>query len=370
MRRIAFSLLVVLPLAKAEEPPPSIWLVPLAEGLRSAAPGGDPARLKETDVYREALEDGIDLDRPPHPVLVLGWDGQKLYYLFYRTTGSALGDPPYAIQRIKKIERTWKAADAAPEEKVTWQVEVFKTLGGELKKPDQHFGSFGLHGNHRREIVKEYEIGFGEIPGVCEGTDWPFDPGKLFLMLQAYQEDAALFEKVKFRRARRWTLAVSFDASGGHSVRSPELDFDAPTRPPARGQALPPADAASAAMVLVEGRGMEGIAIGQSAREDVVRALGEPVEDVAAGRGHTNLGFRGPLIVNLDPAGKVKTIRTGPGFSGRTGKGAAHGMYRDEVARLYGLPKDAAPDAADWRYFGVQFTFDSLDRVKRIVVLR
>lgn len=370
MRRAASSLLLLFALAGAGEPVPAIRLVPLRDGLRSAAPDGDLGRIGETEIHKTAHGDGVDLARPPHPIVAYRWTGERLYYLFYKTTENALGDRPYLIQRVRKIERAWKTADAAPEEKVTWQVEAFKTRGGELKSPDRHFGSFGLNGNHRREIVKEYEIGFGEVPGVCEGRTWPFDPEKLYRMLQAYQEDEALFAQVTFSRACRWTLTVTFDGTGSYSVHSPELDFDAPTRLPTRNQTLPPADPASAGTVLLEGRGIEGIAIGESGRDALVRALGEPLEDAPVGRGHTNLSFRGSLTVNLDPTGRVNTILTRAGFAGKTAKGATHGMYRDEVARLYGLPARNAPDAEDWRYDGVQFTFDGFDRVKRIVVMR
>jgi hypothetical protein len=369
MRRAVLPLLFVAALAGAEEPVPAIRLVPLRDGLRGVAPGNDLARIGETETYKTALGDGVDLARPPHPIVAYRRGGERLYYIFYKTTENALGDRPYLIQRIKKIERAWKTPDAPPEEKVTWQVEVFKTRGGELKSADQHYGSFGLNGNHRREIVKEYEIGFGEVPGMCEGRAWPFDAEKLYRMLQAYQEEEGIFGEVKFKSACKWTLTVAFDAAGGYSVRSPELGFDAPTDLPARSQTLPPADPASTGIVLVEGRGVEGVAIGESGRDALVRSLGAPLEDAPVGRGHTNLSFAGSVTVNLDPAGKVNTIFTRAGFAGRTVKGATHGMYRDEVAKLYGLPAKSESDAEEWRYDGVLFAFDGFDRLKRIVIL-
>jgi hypothetical protein len=370
MRPAVLSLLLLISHARAEESLPAVRLVPLRDGLRNIAPDGDLGRLGETGTFKAALASGVDLTRPPHPIVACRWTGDRLYYIFYKTTENALGDRPYLIQRIRKIERAWKTPDAPPEERVTWQVEVFKTRGGELKSPDQHFGSFGLNGNHRREIVKEYEIGFGEIAGVCEGRSWPFDPEKLYRMLQAYQEEAGLFGQVKFSGARTWTLAVEFGSTGSYSVRSPELGFEAPSRLPTRSQTLSPADPASAAIVLAEGRGIEGVMIDESGRDALLRVLGEAVEDAPAGRGHTNLSFRGSLTVNLDATGKVNTIFTRAGFAGRTARGATHGMYRDEVAQLYGLPAKSASDAEDWRYDGIQFTFDGFDRVKRIVIMR
>ncbi|HEX5138872.1 MAG TPA: hypothetical protein VFY93_18015 [Planctomycetota bacterium] len=371
-RRVPSSLLLpfLLAVARAEEPVPAIRLVPLRDGLRAAAPDGDLARIGETDLGKTALAGGVDLARPPHPIVAWGRKDDRLFYVFYKTTGNALGDRPYLIQRIKKIERAWKTPDAAPEETVTWQVEVFKTIGGELKRADEHFGSYGLGDNHRREIVKEYEIGFGEVPGVCEGRAWPFDPDTLYRMLQEYQADDGLFPKVKFERARTWTLTVSFDARGRSSVSSPELGFDVPAKLPDRNATLPAVDPASKEIVLLEGHGVRGVTVGKSSREDLVRALGEPIEDAAVGLGHHNLSFPGGLTVNLDPQGTVNTILTRAGFGGRTAKGATRGMYRDEIARLYGMPPKSAPDAEHWRYAGVQFSFDGFDRVKRIVIMR
>jgi hypothetical protein len=363
------SLLLLMALVGAEEPVPAVRLVPLLDGLRNDAPAGDLARLGETETYKTALQGGVDLARPPHPIVACRRTGDRLYYVFYKTTDNALGDRPYLIQRIRKIERAWKAPDARPEEKVTWQVEVFKTRGGELKTPDQHFGSFGLQGNHRREIVKEYEIGLGEVAGECEGRAWPFDSNKAYRLLQAYQEEKGVFGKVKFRRACKWTLTASFDAAGGYSVRSPELDFDAPTRLPTPAQTLSPPDPASAKIVLLEGKGIDGVTLGESDRGAVLRVLGKPLEDVAVGQQSNNLSFRESLTVNLDATGKVNTIFTRGGFAGRTGKGASYGMSRVEVARIYG-PAGAAPDAESWRYEGVLFTFDGFDRVKRIVIMR
>lgn len=372
MRRLPSSLLLpfLLAVAGAEEPMPAIRLVPLRDGFRAAAPDGNLARIGETDLAKTALAAGVDLARPPHPIIAWGRKDDRLFYVFYKTTGNALGDRPYLIQRIKKIERAWKAPGAAPEENVTYQVEVFKTIGGELKRADEHFGSYALGDNYRREVVKEYEIGFGEVPGVCEGKAWPFDAGTLYRMLQEYQADEGLFPQVKFERTCKWTLAVSFGATGHFSVSSPELGFRAPEKLPDRNATLPPVDPASKGIVLLEGYGIKGIAVGKSSREDLVRVLGEPIEDAEVGLGHHNLSFPGGLTVNIDPKGTVNTIFTRAGFGGRTAKGATHGMYRDEIARLYGLPPKSAPDAEHWRYLGVQFSFDGFDRVKRIVIMR
>jgi len=119
--RLPSSLLLpfLIAIAGAEEPMPAIRLVPLRDGLRAAAPDGNLARIGETDLSKTALGGGVDLARPPHPIVAWGRKGDRLFYVFYKTTGNTLGDRPYLIQRIRKIERAWKTPDAAPEETVT-----------------------------------------------------------------------------------------------------------------------------------------------------------------------------------------------------------------------------------------------------------
>ena len=148
--------------------PLQLRLVPLLDGLLEDTKG-DLAAIATSDVGKEAAKVGLDLAKPPNPYAVAGCKEGRLFYVFYKTTEEAFGDRAWVLQRIKKTERTWKTADAEPEEKVTFQVEAFKTIGGSLKGADQHYGGYSLRGAHRREVVKEYEVGFGEVPGRGSG---------------------------------------------------------------------------------------------------------------------------------------------------------------------------------------------------------
>jgi hypothetical protein len=335
------------------------------------APEGDLARLGETEVGRLAVKDGVDLLDAADPLLVAKRRGDRVFYVFWKTTANAFADRTYLIQRIKKIERRWaKAGEEKPEEKVTYQVEVFKVLGGRLKRPDQHHGSFGLAGAERREIVKEYEIGFGEIPGVCEGTVWPFEETSLFRLVQPYQEEVGVHPAVKFQAARRWTLTVAFERQGAWRVASPELGFDAPSKWPDPASAHAPPDSASKEVVLEAGVGLPGAHVGQTTAGDLVEALGKPLEDAPAGRGHRLMSFSRSLTVNLDPEGRVKTVITRPGFAGKTKEGVGHGATRAEVMGAMGPPKGQPADAVEWSYPGLLVVFDAFDRVVRLVVTR
>lgn len=342
-------------------------LFPLADGLRRDAPGGDLTRIATTTVGKEAAKVGLDLQAPDHPLLVSAYENERLFFVFYKVVEEAFGDRAWVLQRIKKTERTWSGPGAEPEEKVTWQVEAFKTLAGTLKGEDQHFGSFALRDAHRREVEKQYEIGFGEVPGQAEGAAWPFAADTLYELLQPYGEDAALHDAVRFSAARRWSLTVAFDARE-YSIRSPELGIEVPKKKLSPSAARPIVDAASKSIVLAPGVGPKGVTIGSSTVAQVSDVLGEPLEDVPVGQGHRNVSYRGGLTCNFDENGVLGTVITRACFAGRAGAGVTHGSSRAEVKRKLGAPKTGGPAAPTWTYPGLVVAFDAGDEVVRLVV--
>lgn len=376
MRRLTACLVVFLLLgvARAEEPAtvelvaPTLRLVPVIDGLRSQKGNRDLQRTKETGIYKTAKKAGVDLEDPPHPLVAASYREGRLFYVFYKVAESAIGDRPYILQRIKKTERTWPEEGSEPDVRVTYQVEVFKTFGGAVKRSDQHHGSYGLRDAHRREIVKEYEIGIGEVPGVCEGTDWPYDQGRLFEYIHRYAEDKGPFDDVRFLASTTWSLVVELDASGSWRVLCPELGFDAPAKMPALDASTPKADPASKKTVLVRGRGTSALKIGRSNRADLDKRLGAPLKVTTFPAGTASLCYPGALVANLDEAGKLKSLTTGPGFGGRTKEGLAHGDDRWRVAEVLGLPEDQDVFGWTWRYEGVMFWFDGFERVRRISI--
>lgn len=352
--------------ATSTNAPPQLRLVPLLDGLLEDTKG-DLAAIATTDVGKEAAKVGLDLAKPPNPFAVAGCKDGRLFYVFYKTTEEAFGDRAWMLQRIKKVERTWKTADAEPEEKVTFQVEAFKTIGGSLKGSDQHYGGYSLRGAHRREVVKEYEVGFADVPGLAAGADWPFDRKRLFHMLQPYEADSSLFDRVKFHASRRWTLTATLASDGSHRVHSPELGLDLPKKPPTSDLAKVSADPASKALVLIAGEGLAGFAVGKSKREDVDKVLGAPLEYVPAGDNH-NASYRGGLTCNFDATGVLNTVFTRASFAGRTKDGLQLGMTRDEVQKKLGKKQGDA--AATWTLPGLVVKFDATGVVQRLVVTK
>ena len=358
----------------APDEPPVLVLRPItvAEGVRDVLnPGGDPKKLPEQDLYQRARSVGLDLAQEhADPVVALKRTDDRLFYVFYKTVEEAFGGREYVIQRIRRTERTWASPDAAPEETVTYQVECFKLLGGAQKRADQHHGSYGIEDGHRREVVKEYEIGFGEIPGTCEGTAWPFDRGILFKYLDEYGPERGTFDAVRFDASVTWSLTVSLDAQGGYAVRAPELGIDVPAVPTDPDRTVPLADPRSQALVLVRGVGLEGA----EEPADLVAAYrelaGEVVEDVAAGKTNRNVAFAGRVIANVKADGTLNTLRTRPGFDGRTKEGARIGDDRARIMQLYGAPVRQYADADWWSYGDIGFWFDGRGRVGRMYVRR
>ena len=357
----AASLLPTFVAAQDVRGEPSIRPILLRDGFRSICKRGDLSKLAETRQAKVAASAGVDLERPDNPILLTSFRDGRLYLLFYKAFEHAFADRPYVIQRIRKTERTWKEKGAKPTERVTYQVEVFKLLGGETKRPDQHFGRYSLRGNYRREIVKEYEIGFGVVPDKCEGTDWPFDARKLFVYLQEYDEDRALYDAVKFVEPLKWSLHVSFSQDGKWRVRSRELGFDAPKKMPKLRACAPSPLRKSKTVVLVGDQGPEGFtSLAESGGEELVRT--KFVNDNSAVT--TDKG----LLFNLDAGGDPYRVATVAGFLGQTDKGLRHGDTRARVVEVMGAPTNQPKDAWMWRYRGVQFRFDGMDRVDRIWV--
>ncbi len=369
---VVLSALAVASAGPEERPALTLRPITLAEGVRDVLnPGGDAKKLGGREDYRRAKALGLDLAAPqPDPVVGLVRTEARLYYVFYKTVEEAFGQRHYVIQRIKKTERTWVTADAAPEETVTYQVEAFKLLGGQQKRADQHYGSYGIKGRYRREIVKEYEIGFGEVKGLCEGADWPFDRGILFKYLDDYGPERETFDAVRFERSVTWTLTVSLDAEGGYAVRAPELGIDLPASPTDVARTIPAPDAASRDLVLVRGVGLQGTAD----EDDLVAAYsaraGAVIDDVPAGKGNRNVAFAARIIANLKADGSLNSLRTRPGFAGRTAEGARVGDDRARILQLYGPPRRQYADADWWHYRDIGFWFDGRGKVGRMYVRR
>ncbi|MDJ0520786.1 MAG: hypothetical protein QNJ90_01790 [Planctomycetota bacterium] len=345
---------------------PVLRLLPLAEGVRDVLNrGGDAAALRKKDEYRRARAAGVDLANiTDDPVVAHGMRGGRLFYVFYKKLERAYGARQWIVQRIKRTERNWTAGASEPETKVTYQVEAFKLFAGEQKRGDQHHGGYTLGERERREIVKEYEIGFADVPGTAEGDAWPWKASTLFEYLARYGPSRTLYDKVRFRNSLRWSLTVRLGRDDRYEVLSPELGIEVPKQATDPARTLPQPIAAGKDLVLVRGSGLAGA----QDFDTCVRLAGPIVQSRPAGKSNTNVMLAAGLMINRRSDGSVNTVQTRSGFAGATRAGIRVGSPRWAVLKAYGQPKDAKVSAAWWHYGDIGFWFDGLDRVGRIYV--
>ncbi len=361
MLKAGIASLFLLFAGASEKATLELRLVPIADGLPA-----DTAKLQQV-----ASSVGVDVTEPDHPLVIAACRDGTVFFLFCKTVDNAFGDRPYLIQRIKKTVKEYdEEGDSEPRTTVTYQVEVFKTICGTVKGGgDEHYGRYGLSGCHRREITKEYEIGFGEVPGQCTGRDWPFSATSLYKLLEPYGPDPTTYERVRFSNSRKWSLSVTLAEDGSFSVRSPEFGFDLPETPPKESMAEPWIDPASRSLVLNEGAGVLGLEIGRSREPDIRRKLGDPLDTTRAGEAASNVSYTGGLTCNVYDEGALNTIMTRPSFGGRTSRGIRHGATRAEVLEAYGSKPNNDPDAPFWSFdCGVSFWFTRSGRVEKIVL--
>ena len=367
-RLLAKSLLLWLAVAvtaasqELRERPLHLQMIPLADGVAYNARNLDDD-ITRTEIFRLASKRGVDLSQPDDPLLAHSFQDGYLFYVFYNRLQNAVGDRPYVIQRVKKIEKFYAADGEEVDRKTTYLVEVFKTRAGITKGMDQHFGSFSLRDHQQRDVIKQLEIGYGEVAGKCEGTNWPFKSNILYTAIQDYAPDGTIYDAVKFDRSVRWNINVRFDADGNYRIVLPEFKVDLPGTPPAKEVAQPWKDPKSRRIVLTAGRGCTGIQLNRSSGRDIQRALGKPLE-IATFPGSKHYAYAGGLSVKVENR-KITSLFTRPSFGGRTARGIRLGDPKTKVRKAYGNPK-GKPD--EWQYRGIVFRFDTRERVESIFI--
>jgi len=280
--------------------------------------------------------------------------------MFYNTVHNIRAG--YLVQRIKMTDTV---VDSEGKTSVTTKhlVEVFMPKGERLPGADQHFGYYPLRGASRRTITKEFEIGIGSVPGHAAPGDWPFK-GQIFKLLQGYQAEPGLYEKVQCKQPKRWKICLSFDAHGNYTFQIPEFGVDVAVQVPAdAGPPAPPALGKN--LVLQEGKGLKGLVVGKSTLAGVKRVLGEP-RKVTAHAHAKNYWYEG-FTCNVNGAGTLNTIFSEPGFAGQTAKGIRHGTGIGALEKAYGKSGRVANSITYYQH-GISFHLDAEQRVSKIVV--
>lgn len=346
---------------------PHIHLVALKDGLVSAAPGRDLAKLHDEGMGKIAKGLGIDLTEVDDPFVAFQYKAGRLFYVFYKNISGPAGDRPWAIQRIKRTEKNWRSLDEEPEVTTTYMVEVFKLQYGKLKRPDQHYGKYSIREFAKREIIKECEIGFGEIGEALKGSAWPLPANKLYKQVLPYGTDRAMYNEVAFTRATTWRLDVTLDEEGNASVKVPELGLDLPDTIPDVDAARPWQNPDSKDLVLEPGEGVGTVRIGGEGKDLTTAAWGAPRYVIRHSSGKRNLIFGNGLTVNTGANGAITTIIARMSFAGTVGEDVRIGCTRAHLLGALGTPSQTLRSGA-LKYPGVIYTFDALDRLRQAVV--
>jgi hypothetical protein len=202
----------------------SVSLVPLSEAL-TQAPNARALLAGESSQVG-----GPDFSAGATTVLsdaVAAFGKGSFFYALFDTFKDTESSRLYAIQRVRKTTRGYRSAsDTRPLTSVEYLVEIFKLRDGEFKRADMHHGTYPMGGFYKREVLKELEIGIGEIPGTATGDAWPFDPATLYKLVQDYSVKREIYDSVHFDRSTSWMIDATFGSDGRHELQVPALQVD------------------------------------------------------------------------------------------------------------------------------------------------
>jgi hypothetical protein len=200
----------------------SVALIPMNQALLHAP---SARKILTQESARASGPDFSEGSVLPNAVAALG--NGHLFYGLFNTFNDPESARAYAIQRIRKTVRNYRFnGDPRPAVSVQYLVEVFKMRGGVLKREDLHHGTYPMSGFFKREVLKELEVGTGEVPAQATGDAWPFEPTVLYRLLQDYSNTSALYDSVRFDRSVSWKIEARFRSDGQYEVISPELGVD------------------------------------------------------------------------------------------------------------------------------------------------
>ena len=291
------------------------------------------------------------------------------FYLFYNQIRVTDSPSQFVIQRVTRtIEET--ASDGTTTESTDELVEAFKLLNGQLKAPDQHFGSFALGDKQRRVIRKTLEIGVASsLSGKpVEGSEWIGEKGTLYLKLHDYDDEGAPPEVV-FVDSAKWQLEFAIESSQRVRLSVPALsisaDFQSPA--PVKSNGSP----ATEKFTLVAGQGIRDmITCGQTKLDEVIERVGAATATYPLAQKKRNVEFPQGCVIHVDENDVVQTIMTSPEskLSASLGdKTIAIGASRSSVLEILGEPTNNSRRDKIFGYPGLMVWLTG-DQVSKLVV--
>ena len=145
------------------------------------------------------------------------------FILFYNQIQS-LGCPrEYLIQKVL-LEKVRIGKFNKIHHEKEYLVEVMEIDGGGSLKGgsgDEHYRMYNLGLNSERFTEVTLEMGCGEIPGVVEGDNWPFDESILYKLIQDYAGSPGLYDKVEFDFSETFKFSFKFSKDRNPQVVVP-----------------------------------------------------------------------------------------------------------------------------------------------------
>ena len=321
---------VVEPDGHAQKPSDNgleLVLLPVRPSFDEVTFGGDLKRMRTTSVFRTAASFGFRYPDDFRDYFIARRRTDSVFYLFHNTVRCPKANR-YLVQRIRKTIDDVSANDTPVSRTDVYMVEAFKTQGGQLKRPDQHFGAFHLNGFKRRTITKTFEIGIIKPDADDEFPPWPYDPSLLATSIQPYSSDREAYDAVEYSQSLTWTLRVELVGDGSVTVESPELGIGYRHQQPVAPDGLKNLMTHPESVTLTSGLGMPSAHLGISVAE-LREGLGDPIRIVPRSSNELWIYPGGITCEILND--RLIGIRADADFKGRTAAGL---RMADPSARL------------------------------------
>ncbi len=294
------------------------------------------------------------------------------FYLFYNNVTIRKLGSQYVIQIVKRTI-TDSFADGSSHVAVAFLVEALKLDNGQLKAPDQHYGSFALGDKIKRTIRKEFIVGVPrKIAKVnTDPSSWAWDAGKQYHQLHGYDDNPDSAPEIEFIESTTWELEFSV-SDNGVLLDVPQFKIRGELSVPGNSTASQPAnESTTPPIILKAGYGIQdALQLHKTTLSDAQRILGPPVNTFPQKGGNKNVEFSCGVIAHLNAKDQILTLMSAPKSAVRAelnGKMIAVGEHRKDVVEKCGQPTNAAMQDRFCAYDGLTIWFEA-DSVSKLVV--
>ncbi len=227
IRKICFCIILSISLcllnSNANGEPVEFTAMTLGEGFTANARGKDiltsPYFLEQE---KNANEAGISLKQYLNNKITYAYKDGTFYLLYFNAASALSCGRDYLIQKVK-LTKSFEL-NGKKTLKYEYLVEVCKLNNlKNMKGADAHHKMYGIGPYDNRDLVLDVELGCGVIPGIVDGTAWPFAKGIRYKRIQDYSETAGYYNSVIFDSSSKYSLEFDFDKNGQYHVSLPSF---------------------------------------------------------------------------------------------------------------------------------------------------